>query len=288
MPALSIIIPTHKRAPILAECLEHIEQQTIADKLEVIVVSDGHDDETASLFANRTWRVPVQFLEIEKSQQGTARNRGVEKANADRCLFIGDDMFLKPNACELHIKNKKFLILNSAFLILGHVTWDPTLEITPVMKWLEQSGWQFGFPMIARYAHKRIPQDIQHLFTYTSQISLPTSMAKKYPFREDITLYGWEDIEWGMRLRDAGIPLIYEPDAITHHHHTMTLGQSLKRMETLGKSVVKMTKLIPNFDRVPRGWKRIAYKIAAILPTMSGKHRAAFLRGIKESEAMKR
>ena len=103
MPTLSIIIPTHERADILARCLEHIEQQTVAHDLEVIVVSDGHDAKTAELFANRSWHVPLQFLEIEKSQQGTARNRGVKEAKGYYVLFIGDDILLSPNACEAHL-----------------------------------------------------------------------------------------------------------------------------------------------------------------------------------------
>ncbi|OGJ60676.1 hypothetical protein A3C37_02015 [Candidatus Peribacteria bacterium RIFCSPHIGHO2_02_FULL_53_20] len=126
---------------------------------------------------------------------------------------------------------------------------------------------------------------MQHRFTYTSHISLPTVTAKKYPFRQDVTLYGWEDIEWGSRLRDAGIPLIFEPEARALHHHQITLESSLRRMEILGESAVRMEKFLAGFDRLPKGWKRIAYELSAMLPTMAGKHRQAFLMGIKNSES---
>ncbi|MBU2259586.1 glycosyltransferase, partial [Patescibacteria group bacterium] len=72
MPSLSIIIPTHKRSKILEECLKHIERQTIRGVLEVIVVSDGPDEEAAVVCKERKWEMPVEFLEIEKSQQGIA------------------------------------------------------------------------------------------------------------------------------------------------------------------------------------------------------------------------
>ena len=55
-------------------------------------------------------------------------------------------------------------------------------------------------------------------------------------------------------------------------------------MEVLGASAVTMEKLIPGFDRLPRGWKRIAYEAASMLPTMAGKHREAFLSGMKNYE----
>ncbi len=278
-PRLSIVIPTHERADILARCLHHLATQTIAKDLEVIVVSDGHDDATTKLCANNHF----QFLEIPKSQQGVARNHGVALATAPLVMFIGDDIFLEPHACEEHLKAHNHQpVTRNPQLILGFTTWDPALGITPVMHWLEKSGWQFGYPLLKNYKHKPIPAGIQHRFTYTSHISLPLETAKKYPFREDITLYGWEDIEWGSRLRDGGVPLVFEPDARALHHHRITLESSLKRMEILGESAQKMESLLPGFDRLPRGWKRIAYTLSSLLPTMAGKHRNAFLSGIKK------
>ncbi|MBI1812668.1 glycosyltransferase family 2 protein [Candidatus Peregrinibacteria bacterium] len=294
---LSLIIPTHRRADILKECLSRIARQTIGDQLEVIVVSDGQDEETVKLFEDtRSKTQDTKFLEIPPCHQGVARNRGVQAATADLCLFIGDDIFLEPDACEKHLRchgercrtmatKSPFdraqgdIRTQSTIAVLGHTTWDPALEITKVMLWLERSGWQFGYPMIERYAHRFLPSTIQRRFTYTSHLSLPTAIAKQFPFREDVSLYGWEDIEWGLRLAKAGIRLFYEPDAKTLHHHPMTLKDSLKRMETLGRSAVEIEKLVSELNVVPKGWKRIAYALASKLPTMRGKHARAFLRG---------
>lgn len=283
MPSLSVIIPTYRRATILAECLQHLERQTMARDIEVIVVSDGHDDPTAALFSSSSsWKVPVLFLEIPKSQQGSARNAGVAKATGKAVLFIGDDIFLAPNACEKHLA--AHASTEHPIAALGFTTWDPTVGITPVMTWLEQSGWQFGYPKISAYSHDLIPQNIQHQFTYTSHISLPLDVAKKLPFRTDVHLYGWEDIEWGMRLKSSGVRLYYEPDATALHHHRMTLEDSLKRMEILGISAVQIAKNVPEFDRVPRGWKRWAYRFLAVFPTLSGRHRRSFVQGLNIAE----
>lgn len=307
-PLLSIVIPTHKRAEILRRCLEHIDAQTVWEQLEVIVVSDGEDSATMAMMASRSGRVPVTFFSIPKSQQGVARNRGVEKARAPVVLFGQDDIFFAPDACEVHlrVRSGKWIVDSGQYgskdprmphfplstinyqlpAVLGFTTWDPALEISPVMRWLERNGWQFGYPMLAPYAHAFIPATMQHTVTYTSHISLPTEIAKKFPFREDVSLYGWEDIEWGMRLRDAGVPLFYEPDAKALHHHPMTLEQSLQRMKTLGQSAVLMEKNVPGFDRVPKGWKLFAYRLAGLLPTMAGKHRAAFVRGMRRGSTL--
>lgn len=297
-PALSIVIPTHKRADILRQCLKHIEKQTIANQLEVIVVSDGPDPETAKLFKN-TANYSLQtthYIDIPKSQQGVARNRGVEKVTAPIVMFIGDDILLEPTACEVHVKTHESWVTsfgNAAaqelmthsprpIAVLGFTTWDPSLEINSTMKWLEKTGWQFGYPLIQEFAHQQIPTDLQHRFTYTSNISVPTEIAKKFPFNEEVTLYGWEDILWGQQLRDAGIPLVYEPDAKAFHHHRVEMEDSLKRMKTLGRSLRIIEPIAPQLDRRPTGLKLLAYKLIALTPTMRGKHYKAFLDGLSE------
>jgi glycosyltransferase involved in cell wall biosynthesis len=274
MALLSVVIPTHWRADILAQCLECLERQTIAADLDVIVVSDGHDDKTAALFVSPAWRLALRFIEVSKSQQGVARNAGVALAVAPRTLFIGDDILLDANACAVHAKP-----LQADAAVLGFSTWDPACGITPVMRWLEASGWQFGYPKLARYAHAALPTERQHLFTYTSHISLPTPTAKAHAFREDVRMYGWEDVEWGMRLCASGVPLFYEPSARALHHHHIELPQSLERMRTLGRSAVELKKSVPHFDRVPSGAKLLAYQLLGMFPTMAGKHRRAFLEG---------
>lgn len=287
MPLLSIIIPTHKRPDTLEACLQHLERQTIKDSIEVIVINDVPRDKEYERLANSSWQIPIVFDTISPCHQGVARNHGVQKAKSHTVLFIGDDIFLDPNACEAHLRIHHPLPptphpIRTPVAVLGETDWDPNMTITPVMKWLMESGWQFGYPQISRYAHDMIPKKIQHQFTYTSHISVPTDIALRTPFNPSSTLYGWEDIEWGMRLRENGVQVFFEPDAMAHHHHMITMKDSLKRMETIGASAVALSKSVPEFDRLPQGLKKLAYSVCAQFPTMAGKHRAAFLRGIKQ------
>jgi glycosyltransferase involved in cell wall biosynthesis len=276
-PSLSIVIPTHKRADVLRQCLERIEKQTIAKQLEVIVIHDGESAETRSMIEQSSFQLSAfSFQEIPKSQQGIARNRGVGKVTSPIVLFGQDDIFLAPDACEKHLAAHQ----KGQHAVLGFTTWDPACGITPVMTWLEKSGWQFHYPAIAKYAHGFIPSAIQHRFTYTSHISVPSDIAKKFPFREDVSLYGWEDILWGTKLRDAGVPLYYEPDAKALHHHHIELADSIKRLETIGQSITHMAKIDPTFDRIPRGGNYLKHWLMSWLPGFRGAHERAFLRGM--------
>lgn len=280
MKDLSVIIPTHRRPDILAECLRRLEQQTIADRIEAIVVSDGRDEATDALFSSRTWNIPVTYFAIEKAQQGVARNRGTERASAPLCLFIGDDAYLEPDACRIHLESHA----HDPTAVLGFTTWDPAAGITDIMRWLEKSGWQFGYPMIERHRDALVPAAVQHRFSYTINISIPTETALEIPFPEHVNLYGWEDVLWGLDLAAAGVPLLYRPSAVALHHHHMEEEDSLRRMHTLGRSVVAMSDVRPNFDRMPRGVKRIALRALALLPTTAGRHRKAFLQGIADAQ----
>lgn len=279
-PALSVVIPTHRRPTILSACLEHLERQTVADRIEVIVVSDGHDPATIDAVTGRAWKVPVRFFEIPKSQQGAARNRGTTEAAADLVLFLGDDILLAPGACEAHLGMHD---VHPGCAVLGRIDWDTAVGVTPVMRWLEKTGWQFAFDALEPHAHQRVPEDAQHRYTYASNLSLPTEVAKTVPFPEGLTEYGWEDVVFGMELKKRGVGLFYAPSARAAHYHRITLEDSLKRMRAIGRTAAIMAARDPSFDRVPKGWKLSAYRALALLPTMRGRHAKALLEGMENA-----
>lgn len=279
VPSLSIVIPTHRRAAILEACLEHLERQTIADQLEVIVVSDGHDPATAALFKEpRSANLAaLSFVEIPKSQQGRARNVGVAQATGETVLFINDDILLAPGACEAHLKAHAG---HTRIAALGYTEWDPSVGITPVMRWLDKTGWQFGYRFLDALGDPTVPAAIQHRFTYASHVSVPREVAVTCPFPEDLTDYGWEDTVWGMMLRDKGVPLHYLPAARALHRHRLDLAQSLDRMRRIGRSAVILQERYPAFDGLPSGKKLLVYRLVSLLPTLRGKHAKALLEGI--------
>jgi glycosyltransferase involved in cell wall biosynthesis len=279
-PILSVVIPTHKRPAILSACLEHLERQTVADRIEAVVVSDGHDPATVEAVTGRTWTVPVTFREIPKAQQGAARNEGVRHAKGEIVLFLGDDILLAPGACEAHLEAHA---RREKIAVLGRIDWDPSVGITATMRWLDQTGWQFGFAFLERYAGQRVPEDVQHAFTYASNLSMPAGVARATPFPEGVTEYGWEDVVFGMELRKKGVGLLYQPAARALHRHRIELADSLRRMRAIGKTAELFARRDPAFDRRPRGWKLAAYRVLALLPTIRGLHAKALLDGMRSA-----
>lgn len=276
-PALSVVIPTHKRPAILSACLEHLERQSIATDIEAVVVSDGHDPATVEAVTGKRWSIPVKFFEIPKSQQGAARNAGVREAAGDLVLFLGDDILLAPGACEAHVAAHAG---HHDVAVLGFTEWDPTVGITPVMRWLDRTGWQFGYEFLEHYRGQRIPEADQHRFTYASHLSLPAAVARALPFPEGVAEYGWEDVVFGTEVKKKGVGLFYEPAARALHRHRIELEDSLKRMRAIGKTAELFAARDPAFDRRPRGNKLLAYRLLSLLPTIRGKHAKALLEGM--------
>jgi glycosyltransferase involved in cell wall biosynthesis len=269
----------------LRNCLDCIANQTFKD-FEVIVVSDGPDEKTAEMFQGLEWPFEIQYFSIPKSQQGVCRNRAVEKAKGEYVLLIGDDFFLAPDACESHMRAHESEAAREEgdskrpIAVLGFSTWDPSINPTSLMRWIESNGIQFGYPKIKKYEQDFIPEDIQHFFTYTSNISLPAKVLYQNKFLEDVSMYGWEDMEWGLRLKEEEIDLFYEPGAKAYHHHPFTNREIWERSRLIGASAKEIEKMVPGASFTPKGFKLIAYFLNALLPTRMGKHRRQFLKGI--------
>jgi GalNAc5-diNAcBac-PP-undecaprenol beta-1,3-glucosyltransferase len=90
-PFFSVIIPTHKRSYLLQRALKSISDQTLADRHEVIVVSDSVDAETDQVC--RTWLRDKDTYIRRAGEPGpsASRNLGLQIARGDYILFLDDD-----------------------------------------------------------------------------------------------------------------------------------------------------------------------------------------------------
>ena len=85
---ISVIIPTHDRAHLLARAIESVQTQTLPAN-EIIIVDDGSSDNTEDLIAQQF----PQCVYIQQPNQGVsaARNRGIEAAEGEWLAFLDSD-----------------------------------------------------------------------------------------------------------------------------------------------------------------------------------------------------
>jgi glycosyltransferase involved in cell wall biosynthesis len=97
---LSVIIPTYNAGPYLAESIDSVLGQVVADD-EVIVVDDGSTDETPEILARYGGRLSV----VMGGHLGcaAARNLGLERARGQWVAFHDADDVARPNRFQLSL-----------------------------------------------------------------------------------------------------------------------------------------------------------------------------------------
>lgn len=204
----SIVIPTYNRKPILDKCLRALERQNyrsdLIDGYEIIVVDDGSTDETLSWLQDNATEFPHVRL-IEQSHQGpaAARNRGVERAVGDTIIFIDSDLvvletFLQSHATALAEGQRS--IGSDRLFTYGRVV----------------NTCNFENPTAEPYKIT----DFSAAYFATGNVAIARHWLEEAGlFDTQFQLYGWEDLELGIRLKELDLTLIKCPDAVGYHWH---------------------------------------------------------------------
>ncbi|MBW4521252.1 MAG: glycosyltransferase [Scytolyngbya sp. HA4215-MV1] len=206
----SIVIPTYNRLPILEKCLLALEHQHLSDRsqisgYEVVVVDDGSTDGTVDWLKAHQADILPHVCWFCQDHQGpaVARNLGVEKAQGDTIIFIDSDLVVTEQFLQSHaealIQAQKTLGNDKVFTygrVINTCNFDqPTRE---PFKVTDFSAAYFATGNVAISRH------------WLEQAGL---------FDTRFQLYGWEDLELGVRLKQLGLTLVKCPAAVGYHWH---------------------------------------------------------------------
>lgn len=93
MPRVSVVIPTYNRAGLVQEAIDSVLAQLFQD-VELIVVDDGSEDDTASILQER-YGSAIRLVVQENQGESGARNRGIRESTGEYVAFLdSDDMWL--------------------------------------------------------------------------------------------------------------------------------------------------------------------------------------------------
>lgn len=204
----SIVIPTYNRKPILEKCLRALEKQVFQTEIitnyEIIVVDDGSTDGTLSWLEEQTQNFPHVTL-FSQDHQGAAiaRNLGVTKAKGDFIIFIDSDL----------VVTECFLQAHSSALLAGEkqLNSDRIFTYGAVI-----NTCNFDNPTSEKYKIT----DFSAAYFATGNVAIAKKWLEKVGlFDIQFQLYGWEDLELGVRLKQIGLKLIKCPKAVGFHWH---------------------------------------------------------------------
>ena len=230
-PYFSVVIPTHKRLPMLLRVLDALDTQVDAPEFEVIVIDDGSGDSTAGVMRDRGAKnYALTFRSQSNAGPGQARNHGVSLATGRYVLFIGDDTVPEPRFLAEHARVHRDANDDPLMACLGYTGWPPGERVTAFMDYINDYGLQFGYKLI------RDGEIVPFNFFYTSNISLDREVLGSEPFDTTFPAAAWEDIELAFRLDARGLKIRYNGRAVTRHYHRMTVDSFTRRQYTVGRS----------------------------------------------------
>ena len=203
----SVVIPTYNRKPILEKCLRTLEKQTLTDDkvkgYEVIVVDDGSTDDTLAWLAEDKALPHVKVFQQAHAGPAAARNLGVEQATGDWIIFIDSDL----------VVTEQFLQAHADALVTGEQQLgnDRLFTYGAVI-----NTCNFENPTAEPYK----VTDFSAAYFATGNVAIARKWLEKAGlFDTQFQLYGWEDLELGVRLRQLGLKLIKCPTAVGYHWH---------------------------------------------------------------------
>jgi glycosyltransferase involved in cell wall biosynthesis len=97
MPQVSVIIPTHNRPQLLLTAIR--SARAAGSDIEIVVVDDASDDETAQVCKDVT---DLKHVRVERNQGvAGARNIGIFESTAPYVAFLDDDDLRLPDSLDL-------------------------------------------------------------------------------------------------------------------------------------------------------------------------------------------
>jgi glycosyltransferase involved in cell wall biosynthesis len=225
---LSIIIATKDRAALLDGALASLARQDAAPPFEIIVVDNGSTDATRVVAASH----PVTYIYEPVPNRGLARNRGLAAATGSHVLFVDDDVVVPPQFLAAHASAHARSIFPQA--VSGPILNVPAPDVRPLPSALNFSN----------------------AFFCTCNVSVPLAALRAAGgFDASFDLYGWEDTELGVRLRNRDVGRIFAWDAYLWHIKppaTETLAAAL------GKTIEKARMAARFVTRAPSRRARLA------------------------------
>jgi len=219
---LSVIINTYERPEKLGRCVESVSRQKNAGPFELIVVDDGGRPDLNAIL--RLWesRMNIRMIRTEHVGRAVARNRGVDEATGQRVLFLGDDVLLQPGCLAVHRS-----VTNPDLAVVGPYPMTDLTGTDIYKNWAEPNP----HPDIDN------PQDAGWRFFATGNLSMDREWFMQLGgFDSLFHLYGWEDLDLGLRFERSGGRLVFDSKAKARHEHGMTHGMLWRREWEMGFS----------------------------------------------------
>jgi GT2 family glycosyltransferase len=205
--AISVIVPTHQRCARVVALARALARQTFpAGRFELVVTVDGSTDGTEDALAALSPPYALSVASQPQRGRAAARNAAVSRAHGTLLVLLDDDMEPAPGFLAAHWRAHDGRPRHG---VLGAVPVRMPAGMRPATRYVAA---KFN-GHLARLAQPGAALRLTDF--YSGNFSVRRSVFDEIGgFDENFRAYGNEDLEFSFRLRQAGVSLAYDADAL--------------------------------------------------------------------------
>lgn len=248
-PAFSVVVPTFRRAKVLARALDALLATGYpADRFEVLVIDDAGDSDTAAVVqaaASNRAGVQVRLVQGAGAGAAAARNRGAAAAAGEFLVFVDDDILVPANHLSAQIEARAV----HGDCISGADWWEFTPDVTRDLN--SSPLGRYRIAVEATYRHRGSERWSFPRGLATAHMTVHKDLFDQLGgFDERFPRAGVEDWEFCLRAHDQGQKLVLDNDlGLLHDDKRLDLRQLCAREEWRGVSVGILARVRPEMYR---------------------------------------
>lgn len=227
-PLVSLIIPTRNAHALVRQCIESIRRHTTYRNYEIVLVDNGSDDEEALSYFAELERLDAVIVvrDMRPFNYSALNNLAVKQARGELVGLINNDIeVISPGWLDEMVS----LALLPSVGAVGARLWYPDDR-------LQHGGVITGIGGVAGHSHKYLPKGKYGYFgrvSLTQEFSAVTAaclVVRKSVFEQvngldEVNLkVAFNDVDFCLRLREAGYVNVFTPFAELYHHESATRG----------------------------------------------------------------
>lgn len=232
-PRYSVIIPVFNRPKEVKELLDSLSQQRFKD-FEVIIVEDGSSLRCETVVDQYREKLKIQYFYKPNSGPGPSRNEGSRQAHGKYLVFFDSDCIIPPSYFESVAK-----ALQESSLDAWGGPDRAHSEFTPIQR-------AMGYTMSSVFTTGGIRGGKKRLGWFQPRsFNMGISSAvfqSTGGFKFD--RYA-EDIEFSIRMRNAGFKVGLIPEAFVYHKRRTNFSQFFRQVFNFGKGRALIGKKYP-------------------------------------------
>ena len=228
-PLVSLIIPTKNAHALVKQCIDSILEKTTYPAYEIILVDNGSDDADSLAYFETLKALPNITVVRDDGpfNYSAINNRAVEHANGEVIGLVNNDIeVISPDWLSEMVS----IALQPGVGAVGARLWYPDDR-------LQHGGVIVGVGGVAGHSHKFLAKgDVGYfgragLIQELSAVTAACLVIKKSTFHQvkgldEVNLsVAFNDVDFCLRVQEAGYVNVWTPFAELYHHESATRGE---------------------------------------------------------------